>query len=361
MAEHSVRQDEAHVLGVGLIGAGPVAQAIHLPTLARLRSLFRIVSVMDVDGAVASTVADRAGARTAGTVEELLADPDVDVVAVCSPHAFHAEQVIAACLAGKRAVLCEKPLATDLGQAEAIADAARETGVPVIVGAMHAYDPGWTAALAEWNHRPARFLRSSIVLPPNERFETLATELFVPAAPAVERISEASAGSADVRGGVLGLAIHDIPLLRSLLPSSSEVTVKHAQALHPFGYLILLEIGGVVVELHAMMSDNWEPSWTLEAVAADAELEVGFRPSYVHAGSSSATLRRAGAASVTLGPFAANGYESEWRALHRAAVDGTRTDMAALVEDLRLALMIADGTDLFLSEKAVASEMEAVA
>src|SRR4051794_35275102 len=99
-------------LGVGFVGAGPVTQAIHLPALARLNNAFTVTHVTDVSAEVAGAVADRVGARSSTDYDQLLADPRVDVVAVCSPHQFHAAQVIAACRAGKKAVLCEKPFAT---------------------------------------------------------------------------------------------------------------------------------------------------------------------------------------------------------------------------------------------------------
>lgn len=99
-------------LGVGILGAGPVTQAIHLPTLARLPDLFRVTTVMDIDAQVAETVASRAMAEPTQSVQAVLDNPSVDVVAVCSPHQFHAEQVAAICAAGKRGILCEKPLAT---------------------------------------------------------------------------------------------------------------------------------------------------------------------------------------------------------------------------------------------------------
>ena len=90
-------------LGVGFIGAGSVTQAIHLPTLARLIDLFHVRQVYDVDADVAARVARRIGARSSRSLDDLLADETVDVVAICSPHEFHAEQVVAACSAGKRA------------------------------------------------------------------------------------------------------------------------------------------------------------------------------------------------------------------------------------------------------------------
>lgn len=101
-------------IGVGFLGAGPVVQAIHLPSLARLPATFAVRHVMDVDARIAATVAARAGARHSTSTDELLADPQVEVVAICSPHQFHAEQVIAACRAGAKVVFCERDTSTQL-------------------------------------------------------------------------------------------------------------------------------------------------------------------------------------------------------------------------------------------------------
>jgi hypothetical protein len=48
-------------IGVGFIRAGPVTQAIHLPTLARLTDLFAVTHVNDIGAAVATSVAARVG------------------------------------------------------------------------------------------------------------------------------------------------------------------------------------------------------------------------------------------------------------------------------------------------------------
>ena len=166
-------------LGVGLLGAGPVTQAIHLPTLARLADRFRVITVMDVDALVAGSVAAHAGAEPAQSVQAVLDNPAVDVVAVCSPHQFHADQVAAICAAGKRGILCEKPLATSREEAERIGAVVAGSGIPLVVGAMHAYDPGWLAAADACADRldTAHIIRSTIVLPFNDRFEDWATEI----------------------------------------------------------------------------------------------------------------------------------------------------------------------------------------
>ena len=49
--------------GVGILGCGPVSQAIHIPTIDRLRDSFHIANVMDVNAEVAESVAGRSRAR----------------------------------------------------------------------------------------------------------------------------------------------------------------------------------------------------------------------------------------------------------------------------------------------------------
>jgi myo-inositol 2-dehydrogenase / D-chiro-inositol 1-dehydrogenase len=327
-------------LGVGIIGSGPVTQAIHLPTLARLRETFAVRHVMDVDPAVADQVAARVGARATTDVDVLLADPEVDVVAVCSPHSFHAEQVVAACRAGKKAVLCEKPFATDSDQARQIAEAAGTTGVPVLVGTMHAYDAGWRAAVDATTFAP-HTIRSSIVLPPNSRFEDFATEV-------LNRPEFAGApdAAAAVTGGILGLAVHDLPLVRELLARHGEDTwrdlrVVSAEPLTPFGYLVVATAGPVTVELHAVMHGGWNPEWRLTAVGTDDLLDVEFTPSYVHAGSATATTTRAGTTTIHA-PADHNGYEGEWRHLAEVVAGATpRFGLDHLIHDLEFVLEFA--------------------
>ena len=331
-------------IGIGLLGAGPVTQAIHLPTLARLTSTFEVVHVNDIDASVAASVAARVGAVHSTSIDDLLDDPRAEVVAICSPHAFHAAQVIAACRAGKKAVLCEKPFAMSVEEAVEIAAVSEETGVPIVVGAMHTFDPAWLAAVANWGDLPAtsHAIRSSIVLPPNPRFEDFATEVITrPSLAAMDRTDiEVRAGM--VHGGVMGLAIHDLPLIRALLPRYDGVKVLWADVLAPLGYHIVLTAGGKRIEVHAAMTATWRPDWVLEAFSDDQALRLEFSPSYVHAGSGIASLRRADG-TWAFGPSSHNGYEGEWRAL-AGIVRGEQQPppLHALIDDLRFAILLAD-------------------
>jgi predicted dehydrogenase len=331
------------LIGVGILGAGPVTQAIHLPSLARLGHLLEVRHIMDVDPLVAEAVAGRVGTNFSTSMEELLADPAVDVVAICSPHQFHAAQVIASCRAGKKAVLCEKPFAMSGEEAASISAVSAETGVPIIVGAMHTFDPGWLGAQEAWGDLPGQVhtVRSSIVLPPNPRFEDFATEIVGRVPGQARDVTDPEVMKAMMTGGVMGLAIHDLPLVRRFAPDFAAVEVLHAEIVRPFGYVISLRAGNVAIELRAAMNSTWEPAWEFEAIGDDAALRIDFTPSYVHAGSATARIRTAGKTTV-LGPFGHNGYEGEWRKLAElASGTGTPPSAETLIHDLEFALAIA--------------------
>jgi predicted dehydrogenase len=81
------------------------------------------------------------GLWTTGSYEELLARPDVKIVAIYTPDGLHAEQIEAAFRAGKH-VVCTKPLLNDLSSAGRLSDLARETGMRLQVAqSTRFYEP----------------------------------------------------------------------------------------------------------------------------------------------------------------------------------------------------------------------------
>jgi predicted dehydrogenase len=93
---------------VAVLGAGAIAQVVHLPILSRMRGV-EIAAVSDRDAHTARTVAERYGTR-AVEAEAIWNDETIRAVVVCTPSHRHEENVVAALRAGKY-VLCEKPLA----------------------------------------------------------------------------------------------------------------------------------------------------------------------------------------------------------------------------------------------------------
>ena len=70
---------------------------------------------------------------------DVINDPEVDAVWICSPSQFHAEQ-IKACAANKKHVFCEKPIATDLAETVEAINACNEAGVKLMIGLQRRFD-----------------------------------------------------------------------------------------------------------------------------------------------------------------------------------------------------------------------------
>ena len=96
----------------GVIGCGGISQ-VHMNALMGMDNV-QIVAVCDVRGERAQAAAKKTGASRVYTDwHELLRDPEVEVVHLCTPHYLHAPMTIEALAAGKH-VLTEKPMATTL-------------------------------------------------------------------------------------------------------------------------------------------------------------------------------------------------------------------------------------------------------
>lgn len=124
-------------LGVGIVGLGR-AFMLTLPALLGHASI-RIAGAMDPRPEARARFENEFRTRSYETLEGLLGDLAVEAVYIASPHAFHAEQTIAALEAGRH-VLVEKPMATTLADCIAMADAADRTGRILMVGPSHGFD-----------------------------------------------------------------------------------------------------------------------------------------------------------------------------------------------------------------------------
>ena len=111
---------------VGLIGCGNVSQ--HYVAGCASLAAVELVACTDADPARAAALAAAAGLR-ALPLDDLLADPSIDVVVNLTPPVRHTEVSLAAIAAGKH-VYSEKPLATTLADAKAIVDAAARARRP---------------------------------------------------------------------------------------------------------------------------------------------------------------------------------------------------------------------------------------
>ncbi len=117
---------------LGLIGCGGIANSAHLPAIRSLPGLVRLVATADVSPAAAEAAARPFGADAYGDFRRVTERPDVEMVVVAAPEFAHRQIVEAAAASGKH-VLCEKPMAPSLEDADAMIAACRCAGVRLMV------------------------------------------------------------------------------------------------------------------------------------------------------------------------------------------------------------------------------------
>lgn len=137
------RKSKAPV-GVGLLGTGFIGQ-VHSRMLEQIANLsegsVRIASIFSTDQESGQKLASRwPKARRAQSAEELIADPAVDAVYVCTPTRFHREAALAAARSGKHLFL-EKPLAMSSAEAGEILNVVESAGIVAQVGLVLRYSP----------------------------------------------------------------------------------------------------------------------------------------------------------------------------------------------------------------------------
>ena len=120
------------MFGIGIIGCGKIAQVRHIPEYAEHPEA-KLLGFYDINLERAGALAAKHGGTAYATVEELLANPDIQVVSICAANFAHAELTIAALRAGKH-VLCEKPMAITLEECEAMVAEANKAGKYLMIG-----------------------------------------------------------------------------------------------------------------------------------------------------------------------------------------------------------------------------------
>jgi UDP-N-acetylglucosamine 3-dehydrogenase len=127
------------MLKFGVIGAGKIARYRHLPEI--LMNIYSEVhAVCDIVDARAVEMAQQYDCKAYTNYLEIIQDPDVDAVVVAATNATHAEMSIAALMQGKH-VLCEKPMATTLGDAHKMLKAAEASGKQLMIAHNQRLEP----------------------------------------------------------------------------------------------------------------------------------------------------------------------------------------------------------------------------
>src|ERR687896_34755 len=124
---------QAAIAGTGFIGR------VHARSLRLAGAELAGVAASSPESAAAAAAKLGAG-RAFDSAEELVGDPDIDVVHICTPNHLHLSLAEAALWAGKH-VICEKPLATDTAGARRLVDAAESSALQAAVPFVYRYYP----------------------------------------------------------------------------------------------------------------------------------------------------------------------------------------------------------------------------
>jgi len=189
-------------IGVAVLGAGRMGQT-HIKNIASLPNT-NIVVVADPVAASAEAGRELAGAKRASTDPmAAIHDADVEAVVIVTPTNTHAAMIEAALRAGK-AVWTEKPIAQELSDTRKIVDMWHDTGLPVQVGFMRRFDPGYARA---------KELIVAGDLGRIEQFHAYSRDTFPPP---LEFLLTAG-------GSFLDMSVHDLDLARFLVGEVEEV------------------------------------------------------------------------------------------------------------------------------------------
>lgn len=212
---------------VAFLGAGRMG-ATHVRNLSTIAGVeVAVVADRNLDSARAAQAAARAG-RASDDVDAAIRADDVDAVVIATPTGTHAAFIEAAARAGKP-VFCEKPIALDLAATRRVVEVVRDTGVPVQMGFMRRYDPGYAEAKRRIDAGEIGRV---------ERFRALSCDFTPP-----------PLGFIRTSGGIfVDMLVHDFDVARLLVGEIEEVSAWGA-ALIDLGYIEAGDVDSAVALL----------------------------------------------------------------------------------------------------------------
>ena len=189
-------------LNVGIIGVGRIGK-VHTMSINNHLPEVKVKAVTDIFVDQAKAWAEEAGIeKVYDSYQDLLADPEIDAVLVCSSTNTHAEISIAAAKAGKP-IFCEKPVDLSVQKVEDVITAAKEAGVKLQIGFNRRFDH---------NFRKVKELIQSNVIGDLQILKITSRD---PGPPPIEYVK--------VSGGIfMDMTIHDFDMARFLTGSEAE-------------------------------------------------------------------------------------------------------------------------------------------
>lgn len=129
------------MLRVGLVGAGNIGQSEHLRAYENMKDVAEVVAIADINLERAKQAAEKYGiSQVFGSIDELLANAEVDYIDVCTWNGSHADVVIKSMEAGIP-VICEKPMSSNLADAEKMVEAVKKANKPFMMAMVSRFGP----------------------------------------------------------------------------------------------------------------------------------------------------------------------------------------------------------------------------
>lgn len=129
---------ENKVVGIGVIGAGSVAEIAHFPSIVQIPEA-KLIAICDVADVYSQNACRKWGAKVAfRDYQEMLKRDDIELVIIASPNLYHHEQAVACAQAGKH-VIIEKPFACTNYEAWDIVNTAKKYKTKVMVGCNYRF------------------------------------------------------------------------------------------------------------------------------------------------------------------------------------------------------------------------------
>ena len=245
----------------GILGAGGIAASF---TSDLQGAGLTVSAVGSRDLSKARDFAERAGVPGAhGSYDDLVADPEVDVVYVATPHPFHAENALLAVAAGKH-VIVEKAFTVKADEAEAVYAAARAAGVVVLEAMWTRYTPQ-SARLRE-------VVRSGAV--GEVRLLTAHHLQSLPTDPR-HRINDPALGG----GALLDLGVYPVSFAADLLGVPTSVAATAVLSDQGVDARVGIQLGhasGATAQLYAALDVSGRNTATLHGTAGRIEVDDTF-------------------------------------------------------------------------------------
>ena len=318
------------MIRVGLVGAGFMAET-HLEAYRNGddATVAAVASPNTADSFVAEQGID---AETYADVGAMLDNGNVDAIDVCSPTPTHRRYVEAA-LERELPVLCEKPIAGTLADARAMARAADEAEVPLMIGHVLRFFPQYRTA----------------------RESVQSGDIGAPGVARARRLSPFPEwGHGDwyrtgSGGPLVDLAIHDFDFLRWTFGEVERAFARSTDAEDPHVHAVLRFENGAVGHV--------EGSWAQpEGTDLESELELAGEDGLIELGDGAPLVHKTAGGRTVESPLAAGGYRRQLEAFAECVREGTDPPVTAddAIEALRIALAarqsVADGDPVAVRE-----------